>query len=102
MFLDVAVDGGGWEAPERDVFEGGFPAAPQGGGNGDLAGGLVEEGEVAVAAFDGRVGGQSDRGKHGLGEVVEGCEGASERGGQQRVGVGSSSVGAAPPGSRWT
>ena len=45
------------------------------------------EGEVAVAAFDGRVGGQSDRGKHGLGEVVEGSEGASERGGQQRVGV---------------
>ena len=57
MFLNVAVDGGGGESPEGDVFEGGFPAAPQGGGNGDLAGGLVEEGEVTVAAFDGRVGG---------------------------------------------
>ena len=57
MFLDVAVDGGGGKSPEGDVFEGGFPAAPQGGGNGDFAGGLVEEGEVTVAAFDGRVGG---------------------------------------------
>ena len=55
-FLDVAVDGGGGESPQGDVFEGCFPAAPQRGRDRDFAGGLIEEGEVAVAAFDRRVG----------------------------------------------
>ena len=81
------MDGCGREAPQGDVLKGGLPAAPQGGGNGDFAGGLVEESEVAVAALDGRVGGQTDRGEDGLGEVVQGREGASEGRGQQWIGV---------------
>ena len=81
------MDGCGGESPQGYVLEGGLPAAPQGRGNGDLAGGLVEESEVAVAALDGSVGGQADRGEDGLGEVVQGCEGASKGRGQQRIGV---------------
>ena len=76
------MDGCGGEAPQGHVLKGGLPAAPQGGGDGDFAGSLIEEGEVAVAALDGRVGGQTDRGKDGLGEVVQGREGASEGRGQ--------------------
>ena len=86
-FLDVAVDGGGGESPQGDVFEGCFPAAPQRGRDRDFASSLIEEGEVAVAAFDRRVGRQPDRGEDGLGQVVEGGEGSPERGGQEQVGV---------------
>ena len=81
------MDGRGGESPQGHVLEGCLPAAPQGGGDGDFAGGLVEEGEVAVAALDGRVAGQANRGEDGLGEVVQGREGTSEGRGQQGIGV---------------
>ena len=77
-FLDVTVDGRRGESPQRHVFEGRLPPAPQRRGDGDFACGLVEKSEGAVTAFDGRVGRQPNRGEDGLGEVVKGGERPSE------------------------
>jgi len=78
-FLNVAVNGGGGETPQGYVLQGGLPAAPQGRRDRDLAGGLVEQSEVAVAALHRRVGGQADRREHGFRQVVQGRERAPER-----------------------
>ena len=70
--LQVPVDGGGGEAPQRHLVERRLPTVPQVGGDEDLRCGLVEQGQEAVPAFLRGVRGQVDAGVNDVGQIVEG------------------------------